>query len=168
MMNRQKSRGFEAWQALAEELRAKGDKMRGIMMAMSPEGRKKRAALNKFIACFEQHKLMLRAGGALFHAKVKKALNNWAYVVEQTYRMQDSLGALMNAKLQRAFNSWLQTPPHPMKKVLARMINGPLAKAFTSWVEIYDAMLRAHRSMSHMMNQGLAKGLRAWLSLIHI
>ena len=168
MMNRQKSRGFEAWQALAEELRAKGDKMRGIMMAMSPEGRKKRAALNKFIACFEQHKLMLRAGGALFHAKVKKALNNWAYVVEQTYRMQDSLGALMNAKLQRAFNSWLQTPPHPMKKVLARMINGPLAKAFTSWVEIYDAMLRAHRSMSHMMNQGLAKGLRAWLEYLEL
>ena len=168
MMNRQKSRGFEAWQALAEELRAKGDKMRGIMMAMSPEGRKKRAALNKLIACSEQHKLMLRAGGALFHAKVKKALNNWAYVVEQTYRMQDSLGALMNAKLQRAFNSWLQTPPHPMKKVLARMINGPLAKAFTSWVEIYDAMLRAHRSMSHMMNQGLAKGLRAWLEYLEL
>jgi len=168
MQNRQKSRGFEAWQALWEELRAKGEKMRGIMVALSPDGRKKRAALNKLVACFEQHKLMLRAGGALFHAKVKKALNNWAYVVEQTYRMQDSLASLLNAKLQRAFNSWLQAPPHPMRKVLARMVNGPLAKAFTSWVEIYDAMLRAHRSMSHLVNRGLSKGLHAWLEYLEL
>ena len=54
MMNRQKSRAFEAWQALAEELRANGERMRGIMNAMSPEGRKKRAALNKLIAVYEQ------------------------------------------------------------------------------------------------------------------
>ena len=92
MMSRQKSRAFEAWQALAEELRANGERMRGIMHAMSPEGRKKRAALNKLIAVFEQHRLMLRAGAALFYSKVKKALNNWAFVIEQTYRMQEGLG----------------------------------------------------------------------------
>ena len=58
MMNRQKSRAFEAWQALAEELRANGERMRGIMNAMSPEGRKKRAALNKLIAVYEQVRVL--------------------------------------------------------------------------------------------------------------
>ena len=156
------------WRDVVAAQREQHERMAAALRKFSPEGRAMTQALNSWKARKDMHRLMLRAGAALFYSKVKKALNNWAFVIEQTYRMQESARALMNAKLQRAFNSWLQAPPHPMKKVLARMINGPLAKAFASWVEVYDGMLRAHRALSHLVNRGLSKGLRSWLEYLEL
>ena len=160
--------GMVTWRAWYEDGLAERAKMRAALVALSPEGRKKRAAMNKLKACLDMYRLLLRAGSALFNSKVKKAINNWAFVVEQTYRMMDSLAAVANAKLQRAFNTWHTAPPHPAKKSLARWKNKPLSKAFNQWVEIYEAMMYARRSLSHMVNSGLSKGWRMWLEYLEL
>ena len=166
--NRQLSKCFESWQAMMEELMERRARMQGALTALTPDGRKKRAAMNKLKACLESYRLMMRAGGALFHRQIKKALNDWAFVVDQKFRIQETLMSLANAKLQKAFNTRVKSPPHPMYKTLARMTNRPLARAFTQWVSIYDGMMRARRSMMHMVYSGLSKGLRSWMEYMEL
>lgn len=136
--------------------------MAGALRKMSPEGRKKSAAINTMREALEVYYTMKRAAAAILYRHSRKALNNWHSVVEQQHRIRETLYRVMNSKLVKAFNNWRQAPPHPARKAIKRLTQGPLTKALNSWISRYEETLFARRSLLHFINRELSKGFRGW------
>ena len=70
--------------------------MAAALRKFSPEGRAMTQALNSWKARKEMHRLMLRAGAALFYAKVRKAFSSWDFIIQQQYRIAGAVQRMLH------------------------------------------------------------------------
>ena len=170
LFHRKASLAFNAWSASVAAQREQHERMAAALRKFSPEGRAMMQALNSWKARKEMHRLMLRAGAALFYAKVRKAFSSWDFIIQQQYRIAGAVQRMLHSRLSAAWNTWqvCAVKPTPMKKAAGRMRNRPLALAFGTWLSWYDSLEAMRRSMAHLVNRGLSKGLRSWLEYLEL
>ena len=71
------------------------------------------------------HRLVLRAGAALFYSKVRKAFSSWDFIIQQQYRIAGAVQRMLHSRLSAAWNTWHAQAVQRRKfiKVLKRVAN---------------------------------------------
>ena len=165
---------LNAWISFADEKRVRDARQRAALRKMSPEGRAMSKALNTLMAALEMHRLLLRAGAALFYRAARKAFSNWRFVVEQSAYIEATLRRVSSGQLVKALNQWksinhllAQKTPY-LKKAASRIVNQPLSQAWNCWAgQIAEAQAK-RRALGHFRNRGLALGWRSWLAYFEL